>query len=208
MTHERRPTVLVVDDEPEVVETLRRNLRGEPYDVVGTTSPKEALALVEQGALDLVIADIDMPEMDGLTLVARLQRNHPNVIRILLTGDASLESAMTAINEGEVFRYLTKPWNTSELRETVRSAFERATELRRAADAARSVATRAATIAQLERDYPDIRRVVREDGIYVVDAEHLRSVTLAMTDRRLRALFDTEATIGPQRDGKTKRSGE
>ncbi len=82
---ERRQLVLVVDDEPEVVETLKRNLRHEPFEVVGTTSPIEALHVIDRGGVDLVIADIDMPEMNGLSLVARVQRSHPDVIRILLT---------------------------------------------------------------------------------------------------------------------------
>ena len=93
--------------------------------MIGTTSPKEALAAIDRGGVDLVIADIDMPEMNGLSLVARVQRSHPHVIRILLTGDASLDSAMTAINESEVHKYLTKPWNTAELREIVRAALLR-----------------------------------------------------------------------------------
>lgn len=204
----RRHGVLVVDDEAEVVETLKRNLRNEPYDVIGTTSPREALALVDRGGIDLVIADIDMPEMNGLSLVARLQGSHPNVVRILLTGDASLESAMTAINEGEVFRYLTKPWNTTELRDVVRSAFERMTELRRASAASRDVAARNAMLGELDAAYPGIRATTREEGVHVVDARRMREVTRALSEPGLRALFDAEATVGPQRDGKTKRSGE
>lgn len=203
-----RHTVLVVDDESEVVETLKRNLRSEPFAVVGTTSPKEALALVDAGGIDLVIADIDMPEMDGLSLVARIQRSHPEVIRILLTGDASLESAMTAINEGEVHRYLTKPWNTAELREVVRSAFDRLTELRRASRALREVTAREALLLELEREHPGVRRVAREDGAYVIDLGRMRDVAQTLTDEKLRDLFDAEATRGPKRNERTRRSGE
>lgn len=201
-----RYTVLVVDDEAEVVETLKRNLRSEPFVVVGTTSPKEALVLVEGGTVDLVIADIDMPEMDGLTLIARIQRSHPDVIRILLTGDASLESAMTAINEGEVHRYLTKPWDTAELREIVRGALARLGELRRASQAERNVAAREALENELERAHPGLRRVTREDGAYVIDAEHVREVARSLVDEELRMLFDAEATRGPRRHERTRRS--
>lgn len=201
-----RQTVLVVDDEHEVVETLKRNLRGEPFGVIGTTSPAEALALVEAGGVDLVIADIDMPEMDGLSLVARLQRTHPHVIRILLTGDASLESAMTAINDGEVHRYLTKPWSTKELRDILRSALDRAAELRRAGEVALDVAKREAFLIDLEKEHPGVRRVVREDGAYVIDAEHMREVVRNLTDDKLRELFDAEATRGPKRSEATRRS--
>ncbi|MDB5213274.1 MAG: response regulator [Myxococcaceae bacterium] len=203
-----RYTVLVVDDEAEVVETLKRNLRSEPYAVIGTTSPKEALAIVDAGGIDLVIADIDMPEMDGLSLVARIQRSHPDVIRILLTGDASLESAMTAINQGEVHRYLTKPWSTSELRDILRSALDRVTELRRASQISRDVAAREAFLLDLEKAHPGVRRVVREDGAYVIDAERMRDVARSLSDAKLRDLFDAEATRGPRRSEGTKRSQE
>jgi two-component system, probable response regulator PhcQ len=199
----RRHTILVVDDEPEVVETLKRNLRNEPFAVVGTTSPKEAIALIDRGGIDLVIADIDMPEMNGLSLVARIQRSHPEVIRILLTGDASLDSAMAAINESEVHKYLTKPWDTGELREIVTSALQRVEELRRSGQAARDVAARDALLLDLEREYPGIRRTTREDGAYVIDAQRIGDMAQTLQDASLRALFDTEVTLGPGRDGKS-----
>ena len=205
---EPRRTVLVVDDELEVVEALKRNLRHEPFDFIGTTSPEEALAIIDQRRVDLVIADIDMPEMNGLSLVTRLSRTHPAVVRILLTGDASLESAMTAINEGEVHRYLTKPWNTAELREIVRGALERGDELQRASQASRDVAERDRFLTELVQEHPTIRHVTREDGAYVLDAERLRNVTTSLADANLRALFDANATVGPKRDGMTQRSGE
>lgn len=203
----RRNTVLVVDDEPEVVETLKRNLRNGPFAVIGTTSPTEALATIDAGGVDLVIADIDMPEMNGLSLVARIQRTHPDVIRILLTGDASLDSAMTAINEGEVHRYLTKPWNTAELRDIVTSALERVVELGRASVAARDLAARDALLVDLEREHPELRRLSREDGAYIIDPERTAAIASTLRDADLRALFDTDATLGPRREGKTRRSG-
>ena len=194
-----RQQIRVVDDEPEVVETLKRNLRNEPFAGIGTTSPTEALILIGKGDIDLVIADIDMPEMNGLSLVARIQRTHPEVIRILLTGDASLDSAMAAINESEVHRYLTKPWNTAELREIVTAALSRSTELRRASQASRDVAARDALLLDLERHHPGIRRASREDGAYVLDVQHLNKLASGLQDEDLRLLFDSEATLGPLR---------
>lgn len=203
-----RYSVLVVDDEAEVVEALKRNLRNEAYDVQGTTSPREALALVEAGGIDLLICDIDMPEMDGLSLVSRVHRTRPDTIRILLTGDASLESAMFAINEGEVFRYITKPWSTVELRKVVRAAFARVDEHRRATRAAHDAASHAALLEAIEAIEPSLRRVVKEDGAYVIDAERVASLAASLVDTPLRELFDEELTRGPQRHEKTRRSGE
>jgi two-component system, probable response regulator PhcQ len=163
-------TVLLVDDEAEIVESLRRTLRAQSYRVIGTTSPFDALDLCERENVDLVVADIDMPGMNGLELVARIRRTHPHVVRILLTGDASLESALHAINEGEVHRYLTKPWNKDELRETLRLALDRLEEIRRGAAADRVARAREAMLSELESAHPGIRAVDYQNGVYTLDS--------------------------------------
>ncbi|WP_157068776.1 response regulator [Sandaracinus amylolyticus] len=173
MTSERAHTVLVVDDEIEILESLRRTLRGESYRLVTTTSPHEALESVRAGEVDVVISDIDMPEMSGIELVAEIRRVAPDVVRVLLTGDASLPSALSAINEGEVHRYLTKPWDKHELRAMLRQALERLDELRRIAEADRRSRERSEMLDELEREHPGIREVVRVDGAYAIDAERL-----------------------------------
>lgn len=206
MSTETKHTVLVVDDEPEVVESLRRTLRHEKFKFVGTTSPLEALGIVLQGDVDLVIADIDMPEMNGLSLVSKIRAQCPDVVRILLTGDASLESAMTAINLGEVHRYLVKPWQKDELRETLRTALDRLDELRRASRASHAVAAHKELVAALESEHPGIWTVEREDGAYVLDAERIAKTLSSLTEEPLRNLFDVEATFGP-REHVTRRSG-
>jgi FixJ family two-component response regulator len=111
--------------------------------------------------------------MSGVELVARVRREHPDVVRVLLTGDASVESALRAINDGEVHRYLTKPWNKAELRETIRQTVDRLGELRRAAAADRRAALGARLIAALEREHPGIAQVVKNDGVYRHDGERL-----------------------------------
>ncbi|UJR83343.1 response regulator [Sandaracinus amylolyticus] len=173
MTNERAHTVLVVDDEIEILESLRRTLRGEPYRLLTTISPYEALESVRAGDVDVVISDIDMPEMSGIELIAEIRRVAPDVVRVLLTGDASLPSALSAINEGEVHRYLTKPWDKNELRAMLRQALERLDELRRIAEADRRSRERSEMLDELEREHPGIREVVRDDGAYAIDAERL-----------------------------------
>jgi DNA-binding NtrC family response regulator len=168
-----RHTLLVVDDEAEILASLLRTLRKESYLVLTTTSPQEALGLLENHRIDLLISDIDMPVMNGLELVARVRHAHPHVVRMLLTGAASLESAMRAINDGEVHRYLTKPWQSDELKATIRAALERLDELRRVASAERIVSARERLLAELEREHPGIREVRLDEGVYVLDSELL-----------------------------------
>lgn len=185
--------ILIVDDEPEILESLKRVFRGPQYTVLTTTSPREALAIIEGGAggprVDLLISDIDMPGMTGVELVARVKRSRPEVMRMLLTGGVSFEKAVRAINEGEVYRYLTKPWDRAELRETIRQALERLEEYRRAAAAERSVALRDRVLAELESAHPGIAKIERVDGDYVLDTTRLDARAETLEPMTLRAFF-------------------
>ena len=176
----RAHAILIVDDEPEVLESLRRLLRNEPYRVVTTTSPHEALTLLAANPFDVLISDIDMPEMSGVELIKRARAAHPEVVRILLTGGASLDSALSAINEGEVHRYLTKPWQKQELRETLRATVARLEELRRASAAAHQASLRERIRLELEREHPGITVVEKQDGAYAIDVERLGRLTAAL----------------------------
>jgi response regulator RpfG family c-di-GMP phosphodiesterase len=118
-------TVLCVDDEPNILAALRRLLRGSGYRVLSANSGAEALALMERESVDLVISDMRMPMMDGAQLLEQVCRRWPDTLRLLLTGYADMASTMAAINRGEVYRYITKPWHDQELLLTLRQAFER-----------------------------------------------------------------------------------
>jgi len=117
-------TVLVVDDEPASVRAVRRAL-ADAYPVIGVSAASEGLALLAREPIALVIADQRMPEMTGTELFARIADNHPDVVRILLTGYTGIETLVDAINAGHVYYYLTKPWEPSELRLVVRRGLER-----------------------------------------------------------------------------------
>ncbi len=162
-------TVLVVDDERDVVDALRRALRDADREVLGCTRPADALEILARRPVDLVIADLDMPEMHGLELLRRIRRDHPDATRIVLTGRPDLDSALEAINHGEVHRYLTKPWQLVALRQTVDACLERLEESRRAADAARRASLRMALREQLELQHPGITRVELEEGAVPLD---------------------------------------
>ena len=110
-----RPTVLCVDDETSILASLKRALRKQPYDVVTANSGDEAIAFLESRKVDLIISDMRMPSMSGAELLTRVYQQWPDTIRILLTGYADMESTVAAINGGQIFRYLNKPWNNDEL---------------------------------------------------------------------------------------------
>lgn len=109
------PRVLCVDDEPRVLEALERNL-GDVFDVVTASSGAEALvALRGQGPFDVVVSDMQMPVMNGATLLAHACRIAPDTTRVLLTGHADAKAAMDAVNLGQVHRYLLKPCAREDL---------------------------------------------------------------------------------------------
>jgi DNA-binding NarL/FixJ family response regulator len=117
-------SVLMVDDEVEILESLRRVLGPDAYALLTTTSATGALAILDRHDVDILVSDLRMPEMDGLELVTQARSRHPEVVRVLLTGHATLDSAIRAINEGAVERYLTKPWDNDELRAELRDLAE------------------------------------------------------------------------------------
>ncbi|MDH4607925.1 HD domain-containing phosphohydrolase [Pseudomonas sp. BN102] len=117
-----RPTLLLVDDEEYVISALRRVLRSEPYELLNASSGADALALLAEREVDLVVSDARMPGMDGPSLLAEVQQRRPGTLRILLTGATDLDTSIRAINQGQIYRYLSKPWNDDELRVTLRQA--------------------------------------------------------------------------------------
>ena len=119
-----RPRVLLVDDEPSVLDGLRRQLRSE-FDIVTATSAASGLELVaSDGPFDVVVSDMRMPDMDGAAFLARLRDIARDTTRVLLTGQADVDTAIAAINEGQVFRFLSKPCPAPVVRQCLREAAE------------------------------------------------------------------------------------
>ena len=119
-----KSVVLLVDDEESILNSLRRLLRGQPYDVVLATSGAQALEIMATRPIDLVMSDARMPGMDGATLLAEVHRLYPATSRILLTGYADLTTIIKAINDGQIHRYISKPWNDEELQLVLQQTLE------------------------------------------------------------------------------------
>lgn len=118
-------TVLCVDDEPNILNALRRLLRPQGYRVLTAGSGAEGLALLADTGVDLVLSDMRMPEMDGARFLETVKARSPDTARILLTGFADLGSTIAAINQAEIYRYVSKPWDDAVLLGVVRDALER-----------------------------------------------------------------------------------
>ncbi|NWA27028.1 response regulator [Pseudomonas gingeri] len=114
-----KPRVLLVDDEESILNSLRRLLRSQGYELFLADSGARALEIMATQPIDLVISDARMPNMDGASLLTRIHELYPACLRILLTGYADLDMIAKAINEGRIYRYLSKPWNDEELLLTI-----------------------------------------------------------------------------------------
>ena len=106
--------ILVVDDEPEMLETLEEILSGAGYEVTSTTESPQAIRIIEKDPPDLIITDLMMPELDGINFLEHAKAHYPHVPVILLTGYASVDSAVEAMKKG-ASDYLSKPFFSEEL---------------------------------------------------------------------------------------------
>ncbi len=118
-------TLLFVDDEPSILSSLRRLFRPHGYRILVAESGQAGLDTLATESVDLVISDMRMPEMDGAHFLKEVRTRWPGIVRILLTGYADISSTIAAINEGEIYRYISKPWDDAEIVLIVREALER-----------------------------------------------------------------------------------
>ena len=117
--------ILVVDDEEIVRIALRETLRRERYGVTACSSPEEGLEVLKTEAFSVIISDYQMPGMTGLDFLAHAKQLQPDATRILITAVLSLDTVIEAINKGEIYRFVVKPWIREELLATVRNAIQR-----------------------------------------------------------------------------------
>ncbi|MBU4055172.1 MAG: response regulator, partial [Proteobacteria bacterium] len=116
--------VLFVDDEINVLEGIRRQLRT-VHDTTIALGPQKGLqAVKEHGPFAVIVSDLRMPEMDGIEFLKKVREKHPDTVRMILTGNADLKAAIEAVNEGSVFRFLTKPCHTTALSMAVSTGIE------------------------------------------------------------------------------------
>ena len=174
---EKSAHLLIVDDEENIRSALRRVLRRE-YQLSFASSGPEALQLLKTERPDVIISDHLMPEMTGLEFLKRCRLLYPQIGRIVLTGQAEMQMVIAAINEGAVFRFLTKPWDEDELKLTVYLAVEHVKSQREATESpssdsgssSESDTAYASLVQELETQHPGLTQLNRDqDGAIVID---------------------------------------
>lgn len=176
-TAARSKSILIVDDEENVRNALRRALRKEGYTLHFADGPEAGLALLQRTHIDLVISDHMMPQMSGIEFLTVVRDRHPEVMRLMITGHADLETAIKAINHGEIYRFLTKPWDDVELKVTLFLAFERQDLEAENKRLLAQVRRQQLFLGAIEREHPGIVDVYRdENGAIVLTDDELAQI--------------------------------
>lgn len=117
-------TILIVDDEIDVLNSLKRQLRNEPFELMFAGSGKEALNLIEKGSIHVILTDYKMPAMNGVELLQTVKQRHPEIVRAIFSGFIDMGVLVGSINKGEVYRFITKPWDAQKLKELLHTSIE------------------------------------------------------------------------------------
>ena len=160
---EPQKTLLLVDDEERILRSLAMLFRGR-YQLLTTTDPRQALDWVRQQTVHVVVSDQKMPQMRGAELLGRIRECSPHSMRILLTGYSELDAVVASVNEGEIFRFINKPWDAEELRQTVAQAADIALALHTtppAADLPVAMSSSSEAILVIDDD-AEVVRIVQE----------------------------------------------
>lgn len=167
-----KSTILIVDDEVSIVNSLARSLREDGYHILTALSGEKALLKLKNYEVDLVISDQRMPGMSGLELLKRVQLDYPETLTVMLTAYGDIETAVEAINEAGVYKFILKPWDDVDLRVTIKRALELRQLIRQKRALQHEVRRQEAILRELERRYPGITDVTRdENGGVVIELE-------------------------------------
>ncbi len=171
--------ILLVDDDSNFLMGLQRALRNEDFQILCATSADEALFILSEKLIDLVVSDHAMPGTTGTELLATVCRKFPDTVRFILTGKATLDVAVEAINKGEISRFFVKPCNTTDLAVSIRQSLEQKELMSQAKRLLRKVQQQSDTLSLIESKHPGITDVKRdEEGVILIEDIHVDLNTL------------------------------
>lgn len=163
-----RYKILLVDDEKNILTSLARVFRDGEYDISTAENAEAAVDMVHGGEFDLIICDYKMPGMNGIEFFEIISGEHPEIIKILLTGSAELNMAIEAINKATLYKFILKPWDNSDLLFTVKRALEHKSLLEKNMKLMNEVKRRDEILIRLEKENPGILEIKRDDTGAVV----------------------------------------
>jgi DNA-binding NtrC family response regulator len=164
-----KPIIVCIDDDPAILDVVVRCIGRLEVEVRRTENPAEALDWISRERVAVLVSDYDMPQMTGAQLAGQVKVLRPETVRILLTGQRSLETAIDGINQGEIFRFLSKPFEPETLRTAIKAAVVRHDELVLLTGDRDRRLRRDALSDALEEEHPGITLVMLIDGVYQID---------------------------------------
>jgi two-component system, probable response regulator PhcQ len=168
----KKHTVLIVDDEEMILRSICRALRDEDYRILTAANGEKGLAILKDHDVHMVVSDQKMPGMNGIDFLKQIKKDYPQILTIMLTGNAEIEIAMNAINEAGVYKFILKPWDDNNLKITIRRAIETLELIWERDSLLEKVKTRDAILQSLEKQHPGISKVERdENGYYILDPD-------------------------------------
>lgn len=168
-------TILIIDDEKNILNALSRLLKGEDRQIYTAETASEGWEkLKELGGVSLVICDNRLPDLGGIEFLVKVRRSYPDTIRMLITGYPALESAIEAINKGQVHRYITKPWENEELKLIVKQALDYYDVLADNRALLRIARKQAEILKEVQKKYPEFSHLgFDKTGMYIVDEKRV-----------------------------------
>jgi two-component system, probable response regulator PhcQ len=161
--------IVCVDDDESILSAVGRTLRREPsFEVRTTMDVQQVLEWIHREDVAVLVSDYEMPEITGAQLAGIVKNIRPETVRILLTGRRTLDTAIDGINQGEIFRFLSKPFEDKQLRQAVLDAAKRHDELRELSGDRQRRERREQLLAALEQEYPGITKIHRRTNDVVV----------------------------------------
>jgi two-component system, probable response regulator PhcQ len=162
--------LLLVDDEPNLTSALVRSLDRSQFDIFTADSAQKALLILAGNDIDVVVSDERMPGMTGSQLLTEVRKKWPNTIRMILSGQADLEAAVRAINEGEVYRFLLKPCHPKELQLTIQQGLQHKKLVAQSRKLLQEHMKTMNLLEALEKDNPGITKIeLDEDGAIMME---------------------------------------
>jgi len=149
-------SILIVDDEENVQKSLKRVFFNDGYNIYTANNAEEALRILQREDIDLIICDHKMPGLTGLEFLERTVHTYPDLIRIILTGHADMEDTLRAINKGNLYKFILKPWNNDDLRVTVKRALELRDIIIKNKKLNQEIKMKEKTLKEIEKKYPNV----------------------------------------------------
>lgn len=164
----KKYTILVVDDEELFIEYIQRVISNENYNVITAASAQEGLDILEKQQVSMVISEYEIPLMNGLEFLEKVRIIYPNILTIMVTEHADIDLAIKAINEAGVYKFLLKPLDDIDFKNMIKKTLESLQVIKERDVLIRKVKTHESTLKDLEKRYPGITKVERDEDGYIL----------------------------------------